>query len=43
MEAGYVKACSNNIPVVDALMIGHFFGRNPDYVGCEQRGVKLSR
>ncbi|XP_046408102.1 uncharacterized protein LOC124172687 [Ischnura elegans] len=43
MEPGFVKACSNNLPVVDPFMIGVYLSSNADFAGSEQRGVKLAR
>ncbi|XP_028176894.1 uncharacterized protein LOC114364791 [Ostrinia furnacalis] len=42
MEPGYVKANSNNLPRIDAVMLGRFFATNSDFCSSEFRNVKTS-
>ncbi|GBP85960.1 hypothetical protein EVAR_63109_1 [Eumeta japonica] len=42
MESGFSKANSNNLPRVDAVMLGTFFASNRDFCSSEFRNVKAS-
>ncbi|GBP80829.1 hypothetical protein EVAR_99924_1 [Eumeta japonica] len=42
MESGFSKANSNNLPRVDADMLGTFFASNRDFCSLEFRNVKAS-
>lgn len=42
MEPGFVKADSNNLPRIDAIMLGRFFASNNDFCSSEFRNVKTS-
>ncbi|GBP63275.1 hypothetical protein EVAR_89065_1 [Eumeta japonica] len=42
MESGFSKANSNNLPRVDAVMLGTFFASNRDFCSSEFRNVKTS-
>ncbi|RVE52513.1 hypothetical protein evm_002907 [Chilo suppressalis] len=42
MEPGFIKANSNNLPKIDAVMLGRFFASNTDFCSSEFRNVKTS-
>ncbi|KAF9824869.1 hypothetical protein SFRURICE_001742 [Spodoptera frugiperda] len=42
MEPGFVKADSNNLPRIDAIMLGRFFASNNDFCSSEFRNIKTS-
>ncbi|CAG9763417.1 unnamed protein product [Ceutorhynchus assimilis] len=43
MTEGFIKAQSDNLPLVDSLMIAEFFSKNELFTSAEQRGVKAKR
>lgn len=43
LKSGFVKASSENLPVVDLEMLVSYIAANPAFVGAEMRGVKTSR
>ncbi|KAH9644329.1 hypothetical protein HF086_003114 [Spodoptera exigua] len=42
MKPGYVKANSNNLPRIDAIMLGVFFASNSGFCSSEFRNVKTT-
>ncbi|GBP90072.1 hypothetical protein EVAR_27060_1 [Eumeta japonica] len=42
MESGFSKANSNNLPRVDAVMLGTFFASNRDFCSSEFRNVNFN-
>ncbi|XP_030747767.1 uncharacterized protein LOC115876204 [Sitophilus oryzae] len=43
MTEGFLKASSDNLPLVDSLMVAEFFSQNELFTSAEQRGVKAKR
>lgn len=43
MTEGFVKAQSDNLPLVDSIMVADFFSKSDLFMSAEQRGVKARR
>ena len=43
MSEGFLKAQSDNLPLVDSLMVANFFSKNELFTSAKQRGVNAKR